>query len=155
MAPYNLNFWKYIRTLLPFQLRGDMTELLFAWLRPIRTLHSKFLNFRNAEAKALSYNAQYPALQRMLNDRFDKTQRRIRVQEGSSTVNGPFVYPNADNRPAMLGTLLLFQSSQWGYAPFEVRIPIALSTDQNTIDQIKRSVNIFKFFGTHYIISTY
>ncbi|MBP5709732.1 MAG: hypothetical protein J6W84_02010 [Bacteroidales bacterium] len=155
MAPYNLNFWKYIRTLLPFQLRSDMTELLFAWIRPIRTLHSKFLNFRNAEAKALSYNAQYTALQRMLNDRFDKTQRRIRVREGSSTVNGPFVYPNADNRPAMLGTLLLFKSSQWGYAPFEVRIPQTLYSDTDKLARIKRLVDIYKFSGTQYIVNPY
>ena len=155
MAIYNLNFWQYIRTLLPFQLRGNMTELLFAWIRPIRTLHSKFLNFRKEEAEALSCNAQYPNMQRMLNDKFDGTARRIQVREGSGTVNGPFVYPNNDNRPAMLGTLLLFKSSQWGYAPFEVRIPQTLYSDTDKLARIKRLVDIYKFSGTQYIVNPY
>ncbi|MDD4394873.1 MAG: hypothetical protein PHQ33_03190, partial [Bacteroidales bacterium] len=86
---------------------------------------------------------------RLLNDRFDATDRRIRVYDTHSLPD-VVVYPNAEIRPIELPVMIY---PQWLYycSGFTVEIPLDYA-NSDIENQIIRTINIYKFTGTYYQI---
>ena len=155
---YNLDFKNLVTCLLPFALRLALTDLLIVLTLPIQALHVRFKDFRLAMLNKLSYNAQYPNLQRLLNDKFDGVDRRIRVYDSPATIKSCVAFNSGQFGKTQLRTTFSTYSWQnWGYRPFVVDIaqmPTYFKADDDTINQITKSVNIYKFSGTKYKLKT-
>jgi hypothetical protein len=155
MRLYNISFKKLVASLLPFSLRDALTELIFAIILPVRTLHTSFKDYRFSKVKALSYNCQYPNFQRLLNDRFDNVEgkRRILVYDSFESIWSTIAYDSGLKGKRQLRTVFAVHSWRtWGYKPFTVSLPCEFEEDKNKIKQIKRIVNMYKFAGTTYQI---
>jgi hypothetical protein len=64
------------------------------------------------------------------------------------------IYPNEERKPLHLGQIIIYPSSQWGFQPFLVRVPMDLK-DEHLAKKIRRLLDIYKFTGTNYIIEYY
>ena len=92
MSKNSLNISNLVKGLIPFVFRLALTDLLIVLTLPVQSLHARFMDFRLAMLNRLSYNSQYPNLQRLLNDRADTQQRRIRVYDATNTITGSIAY---------------------------------------------------------------
>ncbi len=153
MGKYDVNFKKLIKDILPTAIRKNIIEFIHAPIEPIIRLYFQFTSHRKEVAERLSYNAQYPNLQRRLNERFDREDRRIEVRDNGDNVPDMLIYPNAEQKPIILGQVILRPSSAWGYQPFTVIVPASILTG-DTEKQTRRILDEYKFAGTKYKIIT-
>jgi len=72
-------------------------QWLFCLVSPIAELHNRFLQYRRATNYKLDHTAQVFSMQDVLNDAFDRTQRRIFIEDGIYTFPVWF-YDRAENR---------------------------------------------------------
>ena len=152
MKKYDINIKRLIKQHLPFALRKGnlLKELLFVLLIPIRKIYAELLELISSSRKEFEYNSQYCYLQKLLNDRFDKTQREIEVYEDEEdSSQGVYVYKNVEKTPLKLGVILLSSHTRWKYSGFIVAVPAYL---QDKIIEIESCVNRYKFAGTKYKI---
>lgn len=157
---YDVDIEKLIKTLLPFTLRSkSVLSLLCALCIPFRLLYSGLISFKNEVSAELSYNSQYPSMQRLLNDKLDPTLRRILVEDDSSTVDGLFIYPEVYEDCILLeeaettnNCTLITESSAWGHNPFVVKLPAALFGNTDTLNQASRLIKKYKYYGVKYKI---
>jgi hypothetical protein len=137
--------------MLPFVLRKALTELLFVFTEPIRMLYVRFMDFRNTQLSKLSYNSQYPNLQRLLNDKFDQIKRRIYVYDNILSTAPTIAYPSGTYGKTQLVTTFVITSYQnWGKKPFIVSLPSSIFDDKIKKQGIIRLVELYKFAGTKY-----
>lgn len=82
MNIYNFNINTFIKRILGAKLRNSKSH--FFWikslLKPVDYLKSQLLIFKNQTDIELSYTNQTINIERMLNDKFDPAERRIKVQ---------------------------------------------------------------------------
>lgn len=155
-----MDFGKFIGGLLPQALRGTVRTWTEVLCQPFKSLHHRFLQYRKDKLWALKYNAQTVSLEAMLNDYFHDTLavnapgRHIEVEDGSATPS-LFVYPDNEHLPVMVGFVTVTSSTLWGAVPFEVRIPVELQGDQDTLDRVERLVQRYKLLGTKHVIVYY
>lgn len=153
---YDINFKKITTEQLPFSMRRALAALLVVLTFPLRELHIDFKYFQWKTLRALDCNAQYPNLQRLLNNNFDYEARRIRVYESPGTINPAIAYNSGQHGKPQLSTCFVVYSwHDWGYRPFIVDIsfmPSGFKNNTNNINQITRTVNIYKFSGTKFQI---
>lgn len=156
---FDLHINKLIKILFPFTLRSSsVIALVIALAASFRYIYSLFMIYVTDINKSLSYNAQYPLLQKLLNDKLDPTDRRILVEDDPTTITGLFIYPQTYEDVILLESeienncSLLTQSSTWGFNPFVVKLPAALYADVDIVNQTKRHLDIYKYFGTKYTI---
>jgi len=116
----------------------------------------RFKDFRLAMLNKLSYNSQYPNLQRLLNDKFDDAERRIKVYDAPNIINSTIAYNSGQFGKSQLRTDFVIHSwREWGYRAFIVDIsgmPSGFISNIDNINQITKLVNIYKFSGTKYKI---
>lgn len=155
-----MDFGKFIGGLLPQALRGTVRAWTETLCQPFKSLHHRFMQYRQEKLWVLKYNAQTVSLEAMLNDRFRDilaaraNERRIIVEDGDA-VPDLMVFPNNDWKPVMVGMVTVTSSSLWGAVPFEVRIPVELHGDQSVLDRTERLVQRYKLLGTRYVIVYY
>jgi hypothetical protein len=152
MGKYDVNFSKLIRDSLIVALRGNLVEFTYVLIKPIRDIYFRFLEAKQGSENKLSYNAQYPNLQRLLNDKIDAISRRIKVRDSGESIDELLIFPNEELKPIHLGQVPIFPSSRWGYKPFTVLVPKELENFEN---RIKRLLDNYKFSGTNYEIEYY
>lgn len=164
---FNINWWTLITMLLPFSMRGNLRDIIYVLTRPFRIIHHQLIQHISLTNNRLSYNCQYPQLQRLLNDSFDSFNRGIRVKEGLNSISEPVIYRASDYQPKFIGLLKVYPTARWGYMPFIVEIPytVNMSGDPNdnvtilpeddTVKQIRRLVEIYKLSGIKYSITYY
>ena len=152
MGKYDLDFVKLIKYVLPVSVRGNLVEFIYVLIIPIRVVYNRFLDLKNENENKLSYNAQYPNLQRLLNDKIDNILRRIKIKDSGESIDELLIYPNAELKPIHLGQVVIYPSSKWGYKPFTVLVPQSLDNQEN---KIKRLLDNYKFSGTKYKIEYY
>jgi len=152
---YNFDFLKHINNLLLVSLRTDtIRQFIYALLYPVeRIFKGAFTPFMNLINKQLSYNCQYPSLQKLLNDSADNIYRRIRVLDNCYEIP-IMIHPEAD-QIAVFTTLLSSPEQYYIYSGFIVKLPIAFKKDKDKIKKIEKLVNINKFAGTIYKIIYY
>lgn len=160
MSEYNVDFSKFIGGWLPQALRGTVRVWAEVLCQPFKSLHHRFLQYREEKLWALKYNAQTVSLEAMLNDYFHDTLavhangRRIVVEDGNA-VPSLMVYGEPEHLPVMVGMVTVTSASLWGAVPFEVRIPVELQGDQSVLDQTERLVQRYKLLGTKHVIVYY
>lgn len=155
-----MDFGSFIGGLLPQALRGTVRKWTEVLCQPFKSLHHRFMQYRQEKLWALKYNAQTVSLEAMLNDYFHDVLavhapgERIEVEDGDPTPS-LFVYPEAEHLPVKVGFVMVTSSALWGGVPFEVRIPVELQGDQSVLDQTERLVQRYKLLGTKHVIVYY
>jgi len=149
MGKYDINFRKQIKQVLPTIIRKNLVDFIYVLIKPIRDIYFRFLVAKEDNESKLSYNAQYPNLQRLLNDKFDEVLRRIQVKDSGESIDELLIFPNEEQKPLHLGQVIIYPSSRWGYSPFLVLVPEELRSEEN---KIRRYLDNYKFSGTKYTI---
>jgi hypothetical protein len=130
--------------------------LLKAILFPLIQLHNAFLKYRDAKLYSLTITTQVCYLERMLNDRYDFTLRRIRIADAVWHLPW-FLYQEAELKPEYLwqeaeGTaVVLYTEGESGAAKddFVVLVPSILPFDPN---EMRSAIDNYRLFGTQYKI---
>jgi len=96
---YDIDFGKVVRENLRRKKRKPrIMALLNALAKPVVLIHQDFLRYRQAKIYQLLITPQKCYLERLLNDRYDFTQRRIYIKDG---IDKPptFIYQSAELKP--------------------------------------------------------
>ena len=157
---YDIKYNKLVAWLLPVPLRKAVHNAwLLALTSPVVKLYQALLRYRQAKLYQLTITPQVCYLQRMLNDRFDPTLRRILLSDGIWRQPW-YVYQEAELKPRYLYTeaeddpVITYTDSEAGQLPddFVVYVPIGLIYD---ITEMRGLLNAYKLAGTRYKIESY
>ena len=128
---YNINFNKLVVLNQPTFLRKNvMVVFLRVLIKPINTLYYQWYQFRTANLYKLEHTGQVCYLRKVLNDRFDRSQRRIKIGNGNK-YDRQYIYTSPELKPKFIGTMYLHQRSDYAdtgvdfivYAPVELLDP--------------------------------
>lgn len=147
---YSVDFNKLVVLLTPTFLRQPRAvAFLRSVVAPITALHYEFTQRRNDDHYKLDHNWQVCYLEKVLNDRFDVSARRIRVIEGDR-YERQYIYTNAEQKPKYLGSIYLRLSSDYSDDGFDFTIDMAgVRADEY---DVTAQVNFYKLEGTRYNI---
>jgi len=149
---YNFNLLKHINDNLLATLRSNsVRQFFYVLLFPFISIHNLFIALRVQANTSLSYNMQYPSLQRLLNDRFDNNLRRIRVYDSSSAL-AINIDAIADDTNHIATPFNICDPWTITHSGFTVELPNILYINQNIINQVTKLVNNYKFLSMHYQI---
>lgn len=148
---YNLDIKKLTILLTPTFLRK---ERFLAWLRvlnfPLIEIVDKFNFNRNENIYNLAHNGQVCYLRGALNDRFDPSQRRIKITDGNR-YKREYIYTLGEQKPRYLGKMYLRQNTDYSDigVDFIVLIPNGL---QHNAYEMKALVEFYKLASKRYKI---
>ncbi|MDO4763826.1 MAG: hypothetical protein Q4A00_05540 [Flavobacteriaceae bacterium] len=151
---YNLNINKLVELLLPTFLRK---EKMLAWLRvlhfPLIKVVDDFNFNRNQNLYNLAHNGQVCYLRKALNDKFDVSDRRIRIADGNR-FQRQYIYTRAEQKPLYLGTIYLYNRADYGDTgvDFIVLIPKGLKYNEF---EMKALIDFYKLASKRYKIECY
>lgn len=151
---YNLDINKLTTLLTPTFLRK---EKFLAWLRvlhfPLIKVIDNFNLNRNENLYNLAHNGQVCYLRGALNDRFDPSQRRIRITDGNR-YKREYIYTDGEQKPRFLGTIYLRDDADYGDTgvDFIVEIPQGLTYNQF---EMKYFIDFYKLASKRYKIQVY
>ena len=160
MGIYDVNFRKFAGGLLPGVLRGTVLDWVLVLIQPFKSLHHRFMQYREDKLRALRYDATTVRLEAMLNDYLHNELAvlanggRILVEDGAA-VQQWIVYPEAEHLPVMVGMQIIHSYTAWGAVPFVVKIPVALQGNQDVWNRVDRLVRRYKLLGTKHTIEYY
>ena len=151
---YNFNLKRFISLLLPIILRKNIIDFLAVLLNGVKNIHLQFLVFRSQRLTDLSYNSQVFSLEKLLNDLYDNSLRRIKIYDGNYAE--PIIsYPQADEI-ALVTTFVVFPAINYIYSGFVVQLPASFNPylygNMDRINKIEKKVNTYKFVGTKHKI---
>ena len=99
---YDVNILALVRQYTPVVLRkAKLIALLDSMTHPLRWLQSKFATYRESVTYRLSITSQVCYLQKLLNDRYDNTDRRIYISDGNQ-VSETYIYLPAEDIPVYI-----------------------------------------------------
>jgi hypothetical protein len=96
---YYIDFDKLVNWLVPAYIRKQIiTNWLIVLVGPVVTVYQNFIRFRNQKLYDLSITPQVCFLQKLLNDRYDFTLRRIIIVDG---IDKPptYIFLDAELKP--------------------------------------------------------
>lgn len=151
---YNLNINKLVELLLPTFLRK---EKMLAWLRalhfPLIKIVDDFNFNRNQNLYNLAHNGQVCYLRKVLNDRFDVSERRIKITDGNR-YKRQYIYTQGEQKPKYLGMIYLRQNADYSDTgvDFIVLIPNGLKYNKF---EVKALIDFYKLASKRYKIEHY
>lgn len=151
---YDIDFGKVVRWNLRRKKRKPrILALLNAGAKPVVLLYQDFLKYRKAKLYQLMITPQKCWLERLLNDRYDFTQRRIYIDDG---VDHPptYIYQDAELKPLYLGTKIIYTGGESGDLKddFIVFVPIDLIFEEQEMMSL---VKAYKLAGTKFKIQRF
>ncbi len=160
MSKYEINFKSLIGGLLPLSLRGTCKRLVQFLINGLQMLHAnEFEPDRVEQLKEVDrYDCRYPHLQKMLNDKLDDTDRRIRVNDTTGDLRTVLVYPNgSDYRQLVVDNhsddiVVTYPHRLWEYLGFTVWVPDDWEENDDNWNRAVGLVERFKPAGTKYQI---
>ncbi|MFJ1429478.1 hypothetical protein ACILE2_01570 [Capnocytophaga canimorsus] len=149
---FDINLDKLGTLLLPPLLRRHE---FVAWVRVLLSpLKSKLYDFgqnREGNLNNLQHNSQVCYLRKILNDNFDKKQRRIKILDGEQK-GRLYLYPRSYNKSVYLGKIYLHQRGSYidGGVDFIVQLPQGLNYD---VHKLRAMIDFYKLAGKRYTIT--
>ena len=152
---YNINWLQLVNDLvLPSVKKTTLPAYINSLLAPLRGNYGLFLRFKEDAEYRIRHNGQVCWLQKMLNDKFDNTLRRIRV-ENIVPRTPLWVYVPADNKPLYVHNsadypVYVYRTDDY-YRPFDfqVLIPYSLGSLKS---RMMAQINYYKLFSKNYKI---
>lgn len=149
---YKIDFNKLIVALLPLSLRQPrLISLLQVLISPVVDMHYDFTQRRNDNLYQLVHNGQVCFLRKALNDKFDRTERRITIGDGNQ-YDRIYVYQEVEEKTIYLGTQYLYDDSDYGddATDFIVNVPF----DGFSEFEMKYLIDFYKLAAKKYKIVT-
>jgi hypothetical protein len=149
---YNINWKKLVVLNQPTFLRKNvMVAFLRVLVEPINRLYYQWFIYRRDNLYKLAHNGQVCYLRKVLNDRFDPSQRRIYIGNGNK-YDKNFIYTNPEQKPEFLGKIYLRQRSDYADTgvDFVVYAPTELLDTNNY--EFKALINYYKEGAKRYKI---
>lgn len=110
---YNIDFKKLILLMLPISLRKvGLIAWLEAMIEPIRQIQYDFVQKRQETLYNLQHNGQVCLLRKVLNDKFDRVYRQIRVLDGNQ-YQRKYIYTDAELKPKYLRTIFIREDADY------------------------------------------
>jgi hypothetical protein len=159
-ATYSIDYKKMVLWLTPNRLRK--TRML-AWLgvlvNPVVVLYQNFLAFRKTKLYYLGISPSVCDLERLLNDRYDFTQRRIYIDDAQDKPI-KYIFRRLESKPKFLrrrseaSPLILYTRNESGINAihFIVYVPVSIVFD---LQEMKSLINIYKLLGKRYKVQTF
>lgn len=148
---YNININKLTALLTPTFLRK---ERHLAWLRalhyPLNGLADRFNFNRNENLYNLAHNGQVCYLRKVLNDRFDVSQRRIEIADGNR-YKRPYIYTDGERKPKFLGTMYLRDDADYGDTGLDFLVLVPSDLKYNSYE-MRALVDFYKLASKRYKI---
>jgi hypothetical protein len=157
--PLTVDIQKLALLLTPvFWRRTTFIEFIYCLVDPIKKLNSEFISFREKSIYKIVHNGQVILLEKVLNDAFDKFDRRIYITD--SVQNEPlYLHSTQEQRPVYIGEKTLFNFGSFDAANYEFIVimpvelkPVFLFDLLNFENRIKTSVNYYKLASKRYVI---
>lgn len=160
MSKYDLNVKRLVMLLLPPRNRKPvLATLLFTITEPVARLYREFTELRGECEYRSSHNGQKILLRALLNDYFDRIERRITITDAvvenatvlyMRTLESPLAVPPRSEKKSV--TAWLRGAVGEGAYDFWITIPAALkgNTDERRLRAI---VNIYKLAAMRYGIN--
>lgn len=143
--------------LAPYARKKVWILWLTALITPIKSLYVEFVAYSNFANYKLRGTGQVCSLQRVLNDRFDPTLRRIRIEDGSRFTR-QYIFTRAEVKPVYLGTMYIHDRDDYedSGVDFTVLLPsdVYAALNTNTLNEMKANINFYKLDGKRYKITT-
>ena len=100
---YIIDYVKMVRDRVPVDLREfpDLMAYLNVIVGPVVSIYNSLNLYRNLVLYKLTITPQVCYLEKMLNNQYDNTERRIYIEDGSQ-YEGQFVFQDADSRRVFL-----------------------------------------------------
>ena len=151
---YDIDFGKVVRWNLRRKKRMPrILALLNAMAKPVALLHQDFLKYRKAKLYQLMITPQKCWLERLLNDRYDFTQRRIYIGDGID--HAPrYIYQEAELKPLYLGTKIIYTAGESGDLKDDFVIFVPLDIVFESAEMISL-VKAYKLAGTKFKIQRF
>lgn len=127
-------------------------SLLYAFVKPMVTLHISWKAFRAANLYKLAHNGQVCYLRAALNDSFDVSLRRIYIDGTGGDALRTFIYTPAEEQPKYLGTIYIRQSLEFADtgADFLVYVPASIVAAQ--LFELRAVIDFYKVASKRYLI---
>jgi hypothetical protein len=155
---YSINWKKLVELLLPTFLRKPVIiAFLNAFTTPISRMHAEFLMLKIEWDYRLDHNGQVFSLEKVLNDKFDPTERRIYITtvdfeddvyigDRDHLEHTYITDPPDDAETLYLGDAPQYMQS----ADFIVHVPGEILATSEIL--IRNTIDIYKIAGKTYII---
>jgi hypothetical protein len=137
--------------LLTFMREPIMVSYLWALISPIDSLYYKWSLFRNDNLYKLEHTGQICYLRKVLNDRFDVSERRIYIGDGNR-YERQYLYTTAENRPRYLGTMYLHQNSDYADTGVDFIVYAPIEIINTSPYELKALIDFYKMGGKRYKI---
>ncbi|WP_376777184.1 hypothetical protein [Flavobacterium covae] len=151
---YEVDFKKLAVLLLPIALRKRKTiAFLHCLIQPIDSVYRSWKTKRDDDWYKLAHNGQVCKLEAVLNDEFDKTLRRIYIDDGDSFHQKYIFTEEEDEEEVFLDdTLFVFSEDEYENTgvDFVVFVPSEL-VDAN-IHKLNYLIRYYKLAGKRYRI---
>lgn|SRR5690606_25589217 len=150
---YSVDFFKLAINFQLISLRKPkVMAWLYAFIRPIVTLHTTWKQYRESNIYKLTHNGQVCYLRKALNDRFDPELRRIYIDGTGGEAQKTFIYTPAENQTKYLGTIYLYQALEFSDtgADFLVYVPQSIAVWLPF--EIRALIDFYKLGGKRYLI---
>lgn len=158
---YGINIYNYAKQAIPFFLRKEpLGSWVKALLAPVQSLNDTFdITAQDAKYQA-SFTGQVMYLEHLLNDSYDKNQRRIVIEDGNSLVLPPFLFNKIEQEPLYVfnksevsDKLYLYNKVEYANpVDFIVYIPTILFNNYEIRIRIERLINKYKLAGKTFAI---
>lgn len=154
MYKYDIDYAKQRVLLLPTFLRQNKIKAyLGVLIMPVKILYAEFVKFKNETIYKITHNGQVVYLQKVLNDRFDRVQRRIYITNGFE-FNPTFIYTHEEDKPVYLGKKYLYTREELMFrdVDFLIYIPIDLELSEEELIRFNALVKYYKLVSKTYRI---
>lgn len=149
---YKIDYDKLILLLLPTYLRKPKNfSFLKALVSPIASLHYRWSQKRDENLKVLKYNPQRCYMRGVLNDRFDRDERRITI-ENTAQREVDYIYTQAENLPVFLGTMWLETEFNYEGSSVDFLVNVPRDIMNAKINEIVATIDFYVLAGKQYQI---
>ena len=157
---YVIDWSKLVRQQTPLPLRSFLwLSFMNVLLYPVAQLHQVFFGFRKAKLYELFISPQVCYLERLLNDKYDYTLRRIYIRDGISKPP-TYIYQHAELKPVFLFKKIeekpkfIYTGGESGDLQDDFIIWVPLSINFQLLEMISL-VRKFKLLGTKFKIQRF
>lgn len=154
---YDINYRKLTRWLVPHALRkARMMSWLDALVSQVVANYRLFTRYRDAKLYQLAITPQVCFLEKMLNDRFDATERRIFIEDGIR-YDVTYLFMEAEEKPLFLkmeseaDPVFIYTNGETELLgnDFVVYVPAGLGFNN---DEMRALLNAYKLASKRYAI---
>lgn len=151
---YTIDFYRLSLLLMPTFLRtGLIAAFLRAIVSPLQMLYAVFGNFRADADYKLSHNSQVCYLQKVLNDTFDNTLRRITITD-VQRYRRMYLYLRTEIKPHYLGKLYVNTAGELADIGFDFAVNLnGVRLDEGNLTMMRSIINYYKAASKRYKIN--